>query len=112
MAVIAITWKAFQHYNERPGKEKVTTGRFDYDVLPIEDKDFCEMVYTVTNLQDELVEFGKSFDEISLWYAIKAILPANRTHTSLSVGDEVQIDDRLYVVDHVGFRQLACAECR
>jgi hypothetical protein len=58
----------------------------------------------VTNLQGELAEFGASLAEINLWETIESKLSPNRTHTSLSVGDEIEIDGRAYVCKDLGFQ--------
>jgi hypothetical protein len=112
MTSIAITYKAFQQ-NARPGTEGITTARLDFPTPPVKDEIILDMIYQVTNLQDELVDFVRnSYYQIVLWDAIKEVLPANRTHTSLSVGDEIQIEDRLYSIEMVGFKMLADATNR
>ena len=62
----------------------------------------CEAIYKVTNLQGELADFGASLAEINLWETIESKLSPTRTHTSLSVGDEVEIDGRAYVCKDLG----------
>lgn len=37
------------------------------------------------------------------WDRVKDILPADRTHTSLSVGDSIRIDSRVYTCERVGW---------
>ena len=111
MTAIALTYKAFKSV-AREGTEGITTARLDV-VLPLyDDYKVLDMIYKATNLQEELAEFGASHLEISLWKSIKTALPANRTHTSLSVGDEIQIEDRLYSIEMAGFKQLCCENCR
>jgi hypothetical protein len=111
MATIAITYKAFQH-NVREGREGVTTARFDFPLPTFKDTWILDMIYEATNLQDELVEFGGTPYGVLVWNEIKKVLPINRTHTSLSVGDEIQIDDRLYSIENVGFKLMADATNR
>lgn len=106
MTTIKLTYKAFAH-NARPTTEGVTTAQFELETADVLDNDIMNVVYKVTNLQSDLAEFGASNFEIKLWETIKAILPANRTHTSLSVGDEIQIGRRNYEISDVGFKMLS-----
>jgi len=108
MTTIKITYKAFAH-NARPTTQGVTTAQFELETADVLDNDIMNVIYKVTNLQDDLNEFGASNFEIKLWETIKAILPANRTHTSLSIGDEIQIAGRNYEVSNVGFKMLSIA---
>jgi hypothetical protein len=104
MTKIKITWKAFGDKPER--------GRFISSVeleLPKQVSDdfrICEAIYEVTNLQGELADFGKSATLIALWETIESKLSPTRTHTSLSVGDEVEIDGRAYVCKDLGFQRV------
>jgi hypothetical protein len=112
MSTIAITYKAFKDI-AREGTKGETTARIDFPLPPVKDEIILDMIYRVTNLQDELEDFVRnSYYEITLWQAIKSELPADRTHTSLSVGDEIQIEDRLYSIEMVGFKLLADATNR
>lgn len=106
MTTIKLTYKAFAH-NARPTTEGVTTAQFELETADVLDNDIMNVVYKVTNLQSDLAEFGASNFEIKLWETIKAILPANRTHTSLSVGDEIQIGVRVYEITNTGFEWLS-----
>lgn len=115
MTTIAITYKAFQRHADElqeRGKVGITTARVDMVLPAYDDYKILDMIYKVTNLQDELLEFGASDLEISMWKTIKPALPINRSHTSLSVGDEIQIEDRLYSIEMAGFKQLCCENCR
>jgi hypothetical protein len=104
MTKIKITWKAFGDQPQR--------GRFISSVeleLPKQVSDdfrICEAIYKVTNLQGELADFGASLTEINLWKTIESKLSPTRTHTSLSVGDEVEIDGRAYICADLGFKLL------
>jgi len=110
MTKIKITWKAFGDKPER--------GRFISSVeleLPKQVSDdfrICEAIYRVTNLQGELTDFGASLAEINLWEKIESLLSPTRTHTSLSIGDEVEIDGRAYVCADLGFIKASEAEIR
>ena len=104
MTKIKITWKAFGDIAER--------GRFissvEVELVNQVSDDFriCEAIYKVTNLQGELADFGASLAEINLWETIESKLSPTRTHTSLSVGDEVEIDGRAYICADLGFKLL------
>lgn len=92
MAQIKITWKAF---GDRPESNRyISSATLELGGVwnQVSNNLLLETVYKATNLQDELAEFGYAPVEIELWNSIKAVLPANRTHTSLSVGDEIQIN--------------------
>lgn len=67
------------------------------------DEQVMNVLYEVTNLQSELAEFGASESKIELWNKIEKILPANRSHTSLSIGDEIKIAGRAYLIAETGF---------
>jgi hypothetical protein len=106
MTKIKITWKAFGDKPER--------GRFissvEVELLQVQqvsdDLRICEAIYKVTNLQGELADFGASLAEINLWETIESKLSPTRTHTSLSVGDEVEIDGRAYICADLGFKRI------
>jgi hypothetical protein len=109
MTTIAITYKAFQDNADElqeVGRVGISTARFDIDLPSVTDEIILDSIYKATNLQEELIEFGASHFDIAMWYAIKPALPANRSHTSLSVKDEIQIEDRLYSIEMVGFKLL------
>lgn len=79
----------------------------------ISNKTLMDSIYTATNLQSELVDFGYKAQYIKLWNKIQEVLPVNRSHTSLSIGDNIQInrtnssianqDGPTYRVAEVGF---------
>jgi hypothetical protein len=93
MAQINITYKAFKDV-AREGTEGITTASFNLDGVwnQVSNNLLMDSIYKATNLQEELSEFGAASVEIELWNTIKNALPSNRTHTSLSVGDEIQIN--------------------
>lgn len=92
MKHIKITWKAF---GESPiHDEYITSVEFDLDT-----KDsalaICEQVFSDTNrYQGEL------------WNIIEPLLSDNRTHTALSVGDEVTINNRTFLCASIGWDEL------
>ena len=104
MSKVKITWKAFGDQPER--------GRFissvEVELAKQVSDDFriCEAIYKVTNLQGELAEFGASLTEINLWKTIESKLSPTKTHISLSVGDEVEIDGQVYICADFGFEKI------
>lgn len=81
MNSVTITWKAF--------------GKPTYTVIMVNGRSelqICEDVFKATNLRS-----GK------IWDAIQYSLPADRTHTALSVGDEIDIDGTIYRCAPIGW---------
>jgi hypothetical protein len=93
MSQVKVTWKAFG--------DKIETGRFISSVefeteFAIEDaQKFCEVVYHVTNTYSG-----------NLWDIIQPLLAETRTHTSISVGDEIEIDGQVYICADFGFEKI------
>lgn len=106
MKTITVTWRAFNDPTmpdrvaeiERKGRQIETSAAFTYDT-DLDDLALCEQVFRDTNLY-----------EGPTWNLLEPVLPANRTHTALSVvfdnGDYVDIDGRTYEVAGVGFTRL------
>jgi hypothetical protein len=104
MTKIKITWKAF---GDKPERGRfITSVELDIAKQVSDDITICEAIYKVTNLQGELADFGASLAEINLWERIESELSPLRTHTSLSVGDEVEIDGRAYICKDLGFQRV------
>ena len=110
MSKVKITWKAFGDQPER--------GRFissvEVELAKQVSDDFriCEAIYKVTNLQGELAEFGASLTEINLWKTIESKLSPTKTHISLSVGDEVEINGQVYICADFGFEKIEDVEIK
>ena len=103
MSKVKITWKAF---GEQPERGRfVTSTEFVY-LSEKSDLELCEEIYKATNLQSELAEFGASLSTINLWNEIESKLSPFRTHTSISVGDEIEIDGQVYNCADVGFQKV------
>jgi hypothetical protein len=87
---IEVVWKAFERHG------LTTTSA----VIEIESTDppheVCERVFAGTNLQRGM-----------FWELLEPVLPATRSHTSLSVGDEVIINGTPYRCEMIGFSELA-----
>jgi hypothetical protein len=74
------------------GLEPVTMRRVETDMFDgLEDWQICEKMFEATNLQDG-----------AAWEIVQP-LPPNRTHTSLSVGDYVSVDGRMYRCASIGW---------
>ena len=110
MTKIKITWKA---YGNQPQRERFISS-VEVELVNQVSDDFriCEAIYKVTNLQGELADFGASLAEINLWETIESKLSPTKTHISLSIGDEVEIDGRAYICADLGFIKVSEAEIR
>lgn len=73
MKTITITWKAF-------GEPTSATIEWDYPDTGLHSVEVCEKAFRDTNLYNG-----------SLWEALEPHLPEDRTHTALSVGDEIEV---------------------
>lgn len=94
MQKVKITWKAFGDKPER--------GRFISSVevetnFPehVSDQQILEVIYADTNLYQGYI-----------WNLIESKLSNTRTHTSLSVGDEVEINGQVYICASFGFKKI------
>lgn len=85
MKNITITWKAFG---------EPTSVQFDLDTHDSA-QTLCERVFRDTNLYQG-----------SIWDIVEPILPENRTHTALSVGDEVAVDGKVFRCASIGWEEL------
>ena len=113
MSQITITWKAFGNRPEANRFVSSATVELTGKLNEIKDPTLLNVIYDATNLQSELADFGFSAPYIQLWNSIEKVLPVNRTHTSLSIGDTVQInrsatavelqDGPVYLVSECGF---------
>ena len=105
---ITITWKAFQH-NEIGNKQGVTSATIEIpdEINVWNNNGWCELLYEVTNLQNEIYDFTHNTTKLFVWNLLQPLLPANRTHTSLSIGDEITINENTYRCADVGWKQLA-----
>jgi hypothetical protein len=81
MKKVTITWKAF-------GNDESLVLMLDDEMSDLK---ICDRLFHETN-----VYFGR------IWDALQP-LPENRTHTALSIGDEVTIDDVIYRCEPAGW---------
>jgi hypothetical protein len=101
MSQVKITWKAFG--------DKPEIGRFISSVefeteFKIDESNvnkFLEVVYHNTNTYSG-----------NLWQIIEPKLSATRTHTSISVGDEIEIDGQVYICADFGFEKIEDVEIK
>lgn len=105
---IAITYKAF---GERPEIGRfISTATFNIpNQLTASDYQICDAVYKASNLQDDIASFCRADELVAIqqiWDALVPALPAQRTHTSLSVGDVVSIDGRSYECADIGWKAV------
>lgn len=91
MKTITITWKAF--CREDVPSRVAMSQTIKYDTA-LDDEALCDKAFRETNLYEGY-----------LWDALQP-LPEGRTHTALSVGDEVTIDSRTYRCDHEGWERV------
>lgn len=92
---ITITWKAFSADTDYP----VTSLTFSYAFF-LDDERICDLLFQDTNLYQG-----------AIWeHFIEPNLPANRSHTALSVDDEITISDsagtRTYLCSDFGWELL------
>jgi hypothetical protein len=87
MKLVTITWKAF-------GKPADATIMFDIDGN-VSDLQLCEALFASTNTRSGW-----------MWDAIQRFMPAVRTHTALSVGDEIDIDGSIYRCAGIGWEHV------
>ena len=96
MAAITITWKAFGNKPER--NKFITSVSFDteFNITDENINQFLDVVYAQTNLYAG-----------NLWNLIQPLLSDHRTHTALSVGDEIMVNGVTYQVADFGFEKVA-----
>lgn len=98
MKTVTIIWAAF---GAKPKQGKAIGAATITVPETYANVDICEQVYAATNLYSG-----------PLWDQIEAVLPPNRTHTALSVGDYVIINDdadravRTYRCASAGFSEV------
>ena len=102
MSKVKITWKAF---GDRPEIERfISSVEFELPAIvskTVSNEHICEQIYKQTNTYGGPV-----------WEIIQPLLSATRTHTSLSVGDEVEIDGQVYICADFGFEKIEDVEIK
>jgi hypothetical protein len=102
---VKITWKAF---GESPESGRfITSVELDVSVNPgilsrnQVHQSICEGIFHGTNV------YGGGY-----WALIEPKLSQFRTHTALSVGDEIEIDGQVYVCADFGFEKIEDVEIK
>jgi hypothetical protein len=97
---IKVTWKAFGNKPERG--RFISSVEFEVPGLnEIADVNICEAIYKDTNFYGGL-----------WWNQIESKLSPTRTHTSLSVGDEIEINGQVYICADFGFEKIENVEIK
>jgi hypothetical protein len=92
-----IYWKAFPEDKDAGRFHSSVTLLFgDMDTSEENHDAICEAIFMATNMYT-----GR------LWEQIEPQLASYRTHTALSVGDEIRIGVKLYRVEPMGFSEVA-----
>lgn len=94
---IKVTWKAFE--KSLGLGEAVASVAVSYKAESAGDIEICEQVFQDTN------KYRGSF-----WDLIEPVLPDNRTHTALSVGDEVEVNGIVYRCEGAGWEPVAMSQ--
>lgn len=92
MATVTITWKAFGNKPERNRFISSVTFDTEFDITDENREQFFNVIYQQTNLYSG-----------NLWNIIEPLLSETRTHTALSIGDSIKINDSTYTVAETGF---------
>lgn len=101
MSKVKVTWKAFG--------DKPEIGRFissvefetEFKIQPHDVDQFLNVVYRVTNTYSG-----------NLWDIIQPLLSETRTHTAISIGDEIEIDGQVYICADFGFEKIEDVEIK
>lgn len=94
MSKVTITLKAFG--DDLESGRVVSSVSFDSTTISVDNHiTFCETVFADLNLYTGWV-----------WDTVEPLLSPNRTHTALSVGDEIEIDGKVYRCENVGFSEV------
>ena len=99
MSKVKVTWKAF---GNKPEIDRyISFVEFETEFTVEDAQKFCEVVYHVTNTYSG-----------NLWEIIQPKLSAFRTHTSISIGDEIEIDGQVYICADFGFEKIEDVEIK
>ena len=101
MSKVKITWKAFGNKPEINRYISFVEFETEFKIDESNVDKFLEVVYHSTNTY-----LG------NLWQIIEPKLSAFRTHTSISVGDEIEIDGQVYICADFGFEKIEDVEIK
>jgi hypothetical protein len=106
MSKVKVTWKA---YGNKPEIGR-SISSVEFEIPPItvtlltqevHNKCVCEGIYEGTNLRAG-----------GYWDIIQPLLSETRTHTAISVGDEIEIDGQVYICADFGFEKIEDVEIK
>ena len=92
MSKIEITWVREPHPSVKDDVRSEVAVDLVHEFNTVDHTQILNAIYRDTNL------YSGAF-----WNALEPVMPSNRSHTALSVGDFVQIDEDKYVVADFGF---------
>jgi hypothetical protein len=98
MAKITIVWCAFagrwdEATEKETGRKGITRVEFEMPTTPaIDDEMICDQIYKETNTYRG-----------NIWDQFNEQFPKDRSHTAISVGDMIGIDDRFYFCADIGW---------
>jgi len=99
---IKIKWCAFGDKPEIWRFSSAVEIEIDNDVAKfITDEQICEQIFKDTNTYKGYI-----------WRMIEPKMSPTRTHTAISVGDEIEIDDKVYICADFGFIPKENAEIK
>ena len=101
MSQVKITWKAFGDNPEIGRFISSVEFETEFKIAEADVDQFLEVVYRVTNTYSG-----------ELWKVIEPKLSPTRTHTSISIGDEVEIDGQVYICADFGFEKIEDVEIK
>jgi hypothetical protein len=101
MSQVKVTWKAFGNKPEINRYISFVEFETDFKIAEADVDQFLEVVYRVTNTYSG-----------ELWKIIEPKLSAFRTHTSISIGDEIEIDGQVYICADFGFEKIEDVEIK
>ena len=98
---IKITWCAFG--NKPQSNRFISSVQFEteFKVTDANREEFFNDVYRNTNLYNG-----------NLWNVIEPLLSPTRTHTALSIGDQIEVDGIAYIISDCGFIKIENAEIK
>jgi hypothetical protein len=101
MSQVKITWKAFGDKPEQGRFISSVEFETEFKIDESNVNKFLEVVYHNTNTYSG-----------NLWQIIEPKLSATRTHTSISIGDEIEIDGHVYICADFGFEKIEDVEIK